>query len=133
MFIPRLRFVSILLILPKLPFAIAILDLISASHLPSSDIRLPRYLKELTCLTASPLTWASTLSCSVLFVIPITSVFPMFIFNPIALPSSSNLSISSCNLSSVSANNIVSSAYLILLMFPPPYLDSIQLLHLIHD
>ena len=75
MIIPRLRFVSILLILPKLTFAIAILELISASHRPSSDIRLSRYLKELTCLIASPFTWASTLSCSVLHHFRFTYVY----------------------------------------------------------
>ena len=97
-----------------------ILFFISWWFLPSDVICVARYLNELACFMVFSLILISHFGIDVFLVIIIDSLFLLFSSSPLFSLSSTTLLKSSCNFSSESAINTVSSAYLMLLMLCPP-------------
>src|SRR5438132_757179 len=98
--------------LQNVSFAIAILDFISLSHLPSLVIQVPKYLKFSTCFIGFPF---RVILLSLVFsylLITILSVFFILIDRPFSSLYKSTMSSISCNFSFECDTNIISSEYL---------------------
>src|SRR5438132_10914597 len=95
--------------LQNVSFAIAILDFISLSHLPSLVIQVPKYLKFSTCFIGFPFR-VITLSITFLYLLTtIHSVFFWLIERPFFLLYKSVISSISFNFSFYFAISIISS------------------------
>jgi len=101
-------------------FAWPILDDISLSFRPSLDIKLPRYLKDLHCLSGDPLMKMLHVGVSAFRLTTITSVFLQFSSKPFLWLSLTTMSRRIWRSFSFSAISTVSSAYLrLFIIFPP--------------